>query len=248
MTKTPREREIFKKLFRESAVAWEETANRILPIFADAADLMAGNSWWLLPQFSARHYQTLLEDRAKITAESLTASIINWANKAGEDRLQRIVAGWSLSAFLERKAIFAEALWAHGQAKYFVSVPPLIAQAEGIVRTSLHVATKGAQQSYYFEKVRKEFARKLKTVAKLTKKQKVSTHHIRAVENYHNLAVVENVFASFNPASDPVPKTLNRHAIAHGISTDYGTLEQSTKTILFLDMLHALCAQVEETA
>jgi hypothetical protein len=200
-----------------------------------------------LPQFSPRQYEGILANRANLEGQPLTRSIVAWANKEGENRLRQIVDRWNVAAYVSRRQIFEEALWAHAERKYYVVVPALIAQAEGIVRTSLGVAMSGVAQSYHFEKVRKQFASRLRTLTKLTKKEKMSVGHIRAFENNHNIAVVESVFESFNPATDPVPVTLNRHAIAHGIALDYGTEEQSTKAFLFLDMLHALCVQVEET-
>lgn len=246
MTKNTKEREVFFRLFKQSSRIWQEEAKKTLPMLAEAAVFMASNGWWMLPQLSPFQYQGILANRMSLQGESLTDSIVAWANKPGEHRLQEIVSSWSLRAFTMRHHIFEEALWAHEHEKYHVTLPVLLAQIEGIVRMSLAVATGGAPQSFDFKKVRNGFAAKLKTLGKLTKKQKISIGHIRAAENFHNLAVVEKIFESFNSATDPVPSALNRHAVAHGIAIDYGTRENSTKALLFLDMLHALCAQVEE--
>jgi hypothetical protein len=226
--------------------AWRAEAARLLSLLAEASEFMASRGWWLLPQLTGRQYIHLLDHKERLSAESLTAALVSFANKPGKGHLRGVVQAWNVPAFQTRAHILDECLWAHEQEKFSVAVATSLVQVEGIVRQSLHVDLGGPGQR--FEKVRGRFATSFHRIERLPKGTPMRVDDLRAIENFYNLKALESLFKPFHPGKHALPATLNRHAIAHGLSSGFGTLENSTKCLLLLDMLHALCKQLEGAA
>ena len=75
----------------------------------------------------------------------------------------------------------------------------------------------------------------------------VREQDIQALINYHNLAFLESLYAHYNPTNRMEPVALNRHALAHGLWLTYASEEASTRSFLFLDMVHSLVDELVDS-
>ena len=220
-------------------------ASRVVPILAKAAAFMTERGWWLLPDLSTHQCIELLKLKDQLDEQSLTASLVLFANNPKHQRLRKALARWTVSAFKSRLAIFDECLWAHEHQKYSLVVGTALIHIEGIVRDCIRDVTGEIDQPFRFDRVRKQFAECVRAIERFPDDQPLTLEDLRALQNYHNLTVLERLFEPFDPRSSPVREALNRHVIAHGVSVNYGTLESATKALLLLNMLHSMCVDAE---
>jgi hypothetical protein len=115
-----------------------------------------------------------------------------------------------------RMHILAMALGAHTEGKYELSIPVLVAQIEGII---LEGSRFGGWVVHSSEKTKVEEAC-----------ERDGSFVGRLAKNFF----VTAFFQQFT-IGQPVVPNLSRHAILHGVDTDYPTPENSLKLILLLD-------------
>jgi len=113
---------------------------------------------------------------------------------------------------------------------------------EGIVRE--HMARRAAPTPEAFGAMRKQLAASFKTVSLVAPGTPLKPEEYAAARNYYNLAAIETFYARFTPGSGD-PAKLNRHAVAHGLSVAYGSIENSSRAFLLLDLLHGLLASLK---
>ncbi len=102
--------------------------NDITPIFIEAGFWFTQSTSFLL---KAR--VVVLAKEGKLTPESLTHTILDWYRMEDYTMLERMVASWQKNMhFAPCMHILDEAVDVHKQGKYAVSIPPLLAQVEGI--------------------------------------------------------------------------------------------------------------------
>ncbi|WP_319229679.1 hypothetical protein [Draconibacterium orientale] len=120
----------------------------------------------------------------------------------------------------DREKIIGDALNAHSEGSYNLSIPVLLTQIDGICYEALQV--------YFFSK---------------TKKQPRTQKRLEAIPLMEGgvlevlLTPMKNNIEISSNKNDSVQKennSFNRHEIIHGISTDYGTKVNSYKTISLL--------------
>lgn len=171
------------------------------------------------------------------TSESVKEAFIEYFEENQWGVLQEIVASWEENPyFVRRMSILHDALEAHIQGKYTLSIPALLSQVEGVA-------------SGIVEKPAGDTTRIMKT----------------AIENidYGNFvrAACKDILVAF--VTSPVgyggvkseymtlekypewlkakghleSQTLNRHAILHGMQIDYASKENSLRALLLLDVL-----------
>ena len=124
----------------------------------------------------------------------------------------------------KRKIIFEEAIDCHLQSKYYVAVPTLLSQVDGIcfdfTGKKYFMGSDKAAIAEEFEKLSGQIIEIFLTPIK-------TNLPITAGKNQQNLQC-----------------TLNRHEVMHGVITDYGTKTNSLKSLsmlkYFSDILHEL--------
>jgi len=81
-----------------------------------------------------------------MTPNLLTKKIVEYFNKHECKELEDIVNSWKLESFSNNKKIFQDALWAHKESKYTLTVPTLTIQVEGVIRSYLDNISKHSIQ------------------------------------------------------------------------------------------------------
>ena len=141
-----------------------------------------------------------------------------------DDSVRGMLAVWSVKHLLSRRLhILTAAVNAHCREDFWLSVPVLLAQAEGIVADGFN--HKGRMNSNTYTRYRAELFR-------ATDDDLVPEAVNEALIRFC-VGVVYVAFAH----GEPVSSTLSRHAILHGGDVDYGTAANSLKVLLLIDFL-----------
>lgn len=134
----------------------------------------------------------------------------------------RMSSGWKQKVRPRRLEIMDQAIQAHNYRLYYVSVPTILAQIEGIIADNTKHKGKmsGSCLTTYLER---EFG----------EKEPLSLE-------YSFLEFCKTVLYDGFGHGQPIISGLSRHAIVHGGDVDYGTKASSLKAILTFDSLQAL--------
>ncbi len=152
------------------------------------------------------------EDSAAFYAE-VDAAIVHFHD---DDVLRSILRRWENSALTtDRHQILSDAVDAHLSGKYNLSIPATLAQIEGVVATAHRHQGRmsGASLRRYVDSI-----------------LEIDASHLplRSV-------ILDGIYARFYWGDSEVP-SLSRHAILHGACIQYGTVENSLRVILLLDL------------
>lgn len=169
---------------------------------------LGSHGWYMDPYLPAGALFTLSDEFSKGSKEDANRGLCNWVDGQLTEAEARLVA-----KFPNREQVIREAFTAHREELYAVAIPVFLAQADGICQELHNVELyKGSR---------------LKSKAKRS-----------------GLADIEQTFLA--PLVEPSPlvankkerkvlsNNLNRHAILHGESVDYGTRENSCRAISLL--------------
>lgn len=205
----------------------------------DTINLLYDSGYWYIPSLPNPVFVQLLnlDDKSKENVSSLILELMNQNNCY---QLEFIMDNWDLSFFKEKEIIFKNALSAHKDGKYVLSIPALALQVEPIVKKWLSLNPKE-----HMAQVKGELKSNIENL-KEKKKNEIFIDEEKSRELFDyivSLRFIDEVFFQFYGRQDfdDVNNTLNRHVIGHGALNieDYNQ-ELSTKLILFLDKLHFL--------
>jgi hypothetical protein len=194
---------------------------------------------WLPPTAELDLY-ALLEDHVGDESHSpapIRALIVAFYHANGFEKLTDLVDSWDKSPYLQaRWQLVMDALEAHKQGKYTLSVPSLLPLIEGMLISQLGKPASGG-------------VRNLATTAIRNKYSAGSTDLI--VEVMLEYIVSERLYGKVPPlhfSPEEYPKwleaqglepgqVLNRHAILHGIHGQYATVDNSLRVFFVIDYL-----------
>lgn len=201
--------------------------------------------------------QTLAEGRETSEEEvrkELDAALGEYFRRDDHAALSKMVHKWG-EHFAARQHIFRDALWAHKQGRYTLSIPALAAQVEGILRD----LTKEYGHRYpWIERFNDAFGygydRKNPapppTVDEIVAEFRalpVFYRYERAEELETHLALRSiNELYKNGEFSDPeFTSSVRRHPILHGVFTNFGELE-SLRLFFILGLLHKMVSDYKE--
>lgn len=195
------------ELFRPLAESLRESLRELPREMREAYATLAQHGWYMDPELPMPALWRLADDiREGRSHHAERALVTHFRSRleAVEQRLSR--------AFPARKKIIAAALRAHRRREYELSIPVLLAQADGIA-----VECFGRQ---LFKRKGKTLEEHLKTVA------------VDSLQGIllHPLASPAPISASQRERAKDF-RGLNRHQVLHGESTDYPTEENGLKAI-----------------
>ena len=175
--------------------------------------------WYLGPQIPIDGIRYLAELIDQGDYEEIELAIQRWAEERLEDILAKVKQHFS-----SRFPIISDAVAAHRKGKYSLSVPVILAQADGIAYESVG--------TFLFRgNPPKEFQKYLETFG-LSGSPSVVDSFLAPLRSYSTLA---------KKSSKSVPEGkkghLNRHEVLHGMDTDYATKANSLRAILLVDYL-----------
>ncbi len=179
-----------------------------------------------------RAYIAQRYEAAKGDPEAL-AAVGDWVRERVVARhdarhLRSMLREWGRKPWLrKRMPILREAVEAHIQRRYLLSVPPILAQLEGIVAEGF--AHRGRLSH------RDRTGKNPKTLEEYLRRLLPADESDTSDQAVRDL-MLDVVLGNFEHGV-PLPGNVNRHAILHGADTDYGMIEYSLKAILLFDYL-----------
>lgn len=146
-------------------------------------------------------------------------------------RIQQTLGFWeSQSTIFKRLPILKEAIEAHIDGKFYLSVATLIPQIEGVLRDSLTAMGRNSE----FNSMDRDHMHKAITALKDSwKSQSNKTEKAIILLNLLPDAVAD----LYKEYDLPIEGKLYRHGVCHGLQTDFGSKKNSTRLILLLDRI-----------
>lgn len=193
----------------------------------------------------------LLDRADEGVKEVLDVEIPAYFRKNGHEALEDTVGLWNLYPGWRRK-VFEEALWAHKNEKYVLSVSTLAPQIEGMLR---HETGEHGRGNKWMKKVNETLGfeydhssppanpteKDLEEAVEELLTQGLPEPHekVEQISLEHALLRVNELY-NHGDFSDPeFVNSTNRHAILHGVSEGFGEVE-STKLFCAVELVHGI--------
>jgi hypothetical protein len=145
------------------------------------------------------------------------------------DRFDKIIKGLC-ERHLERKEIFRQIETAHKNELYFVSIPSILTQVDGI-------SYDYTKKMFFLKDKKNDYLPQI--AGEITKISRLSmSTFLTPLTNQTPIMAHESILDEF-------PINLNRHNILHGIDKDFGNKKNSLKCISLLKYLSDILAELE---
>jgi hypothetical protein len=233
-----RVKNIFEQLEKDLEDARQEYFNQTGCVREKLAEM-----GWFLPNYTRSVLSRELRDMRRLGSKT-SKEIDEYCYQFYQDRLERIHSE-VVHAFPDRKNAIDEAIEAHQLGKYFLSVPVLLIQADGIFAEHSNKFSVFAQCSRIgvFDRERRSPTPKSKRWLEdliLNDEFVMSYMKPLCMVTALNMNPTERASAGI---------TLNRHAVLHGECVDYGTQMNSLKSLSFLYFVTTAieCLKMEES-
>lgn len=207
----------------EFIAALDSHLDRIERLNAQYGQIMLDLGWppdSELPFAAVSEIVTIYESEGRERArEFVDNSLIAYYDS---DSLWSIVGSWQENKWFHRRLpILREAITAHTNGLYFLSIPPILAQIEGVISDGYgHVGRlNGSRLADYCKRL-------------LGNPRDLSLDS--EIQDFYLNVVLDGFEHGTIPASE-----LSRHAIMHGGDLSYGTEKNSLKCILLFNYLQA---------
>ena len=207
---------LMKKKLVDSLLRQQSSINEYDRLDSELSKELLANGWFFSLEWPMRAVFEFSKIKKERGIEGVIKEIVEYfsVNENIEEVYDEIIK-YPL-VYDGRKYIVEEAFTAHKNGRYNSSVPLFLIQAEGIYNTWCGVD-------------------KLKP-------SKVKKYFKNSIEIYSTIindfdVFINSIYRSYGLKDYVPPSTLNRHLILHGRSIDYGTLENSIKSILFVQYI-----------
>ena len=180
-----------------------------------------------------------LLDQGEATPQNVRQLVVTWYREDDCELLKAMVDGWNRNPyFVPRMDIIRDALRAHIDGKYTLSVPTLLPVAEGILSS---ITGKGAAGSGGTRRMAKDVLAGMYTDFMREASKDAVVEFATGITLYGNVPPYY-----FSPERYPEwleqneltgGQVLNRHAILHGVQTHYASEENSLRAFFLLDVL-----------
>ncbi|MDD5477719.1 MAG: hypothetical protein PHG87_05960 [Candidatus Omnitrophica bacterium] len=186
---------------------------------AKAADIILINmGWWILPEWTPTDIFNVVLLYREGKEKQIEKQIMTFFDNK---KLNKMLKEWKQSHLLKSRIhILKDAIWAHNQGKYTLSVPALLPQLEGIMVEGLEL--KG---NVRYKEIKDSFQDKLKA-SEVDFIFTIKSSGYRIIEQY--------ISEKFEWGQITSSK-FSRHAILHGHYTNYNRKKTSLKLILLID-------------
>lgn len=200
---------------------------------------------------------TLLEGQGtseKEVHKELDAALGEYFRRDDHAALSEMVHKWD-EHFVPRQHIFHDALWAHKQGRYTLSIPALAAQVEGILRD---LTEEYGRRYPWIERFNDAFGYDYNrknpapppTVEEIVAEFRAlapSSRFERAEELKTHLALrsINELYATGEFSDPEFTSSVRRHPILHGVFTNFGELE-SLRLFFILGLLHKMVSDYKE--
>lgn len=210
----------FEKTNRNLFHNISEAISRVGEVADAFGAMMVELGWPPVGDLTPRHMQEVVESYQKNGLEAIRTEVDAFMLEFYDEQvLRKKLAEWeSKEWFAHRLPILRDAVEAHLGGKYWLSVPAILPQIEGIIVDGYGFHGRMKQRAW-----EDRFNRLFSNPNGLEK----------GIKEY---VLVKVLLVGFDHGS-PVGSPLSRHAILHGGDTEYGTQMNSLKAILLFDFL-----------
>ncbi|MEG4226226.1 hypothetical protein QUA35_08715 [Microcoleus sp. N9_B2] len=148
------------------------------------------------------------------------------------ERVKKTLSGWQKCPEISKRLpLIEEAIEAHIDKKFYLSVSALIPQVEGLLRDALQIR----DQNIDFTSIRKEDIRRATCALKDSWKSHYDLPEATLLlESLPD--AVSDIYEEYD-ATKSVPGKLYRHGVCHGLQTDFNSKKNSIRLILLLDRI-----------
>lgn len=192
---------------------------------------MADNGWYFDPEMGLSEIAVFGDLFAQGKVQDAETLLIKHFEQRAQAIMEKVI-----QSFPEREQAIRQAFYAHINGQYFLSVPVLLAQADGIFKSVWK------KHGVYATRTEKGGA----TVAKTANYVMDQIAQDTVVSVFLSpLECVTPLLEHFDD-SKTVFDQLNRHAVLHGIDYDYGSKVNSLKAISFIGYVVAILTYNED--
>lgn len=201
----------------------------------DTRDVMLESGWWLTP--------SMMDVRADWINDAVTKykggnkkAVFDLFRKVYQNEncknLEAVTSKWKSNSFLVSwSSHIDDALGAHKQKKYTLSVPVLLLVAEGVAGEFCKQNRIPVNESSGKDKIEKS------TRNHYQKTNNILLSNLDLLEGALSSRIYEN---TRKLGSKLRKNVLNRHAVLHGLKKNYGSMKTSLQAFMLIDMLSEL--------
>ncbi|MEX2159604.1 MAG: hypothetical protein WEB04_09410 [Dehalococcoidia bacterium] len=210
----------FLRQIQRSIEAWTQPERA-------AATILVARGWWLVPSFPVLLLNQVILLKAEKRSRSINRLICDYYSPR---RLAGMMTAWEDEPlFKRRRHLFLEGLRAHREKRWYLSIPLLLTQVEGIL------ADFAEQRNVPKKASVKEMARALRLDLTDTENLVIETW----------LMQLDAMFGSGFYVTEQRHRGVRRNAILHGRELRYGSEVKSTQLWLQLDTIYWLICATE---
>ena len=207
------------------------------------APFLSDTGFWISPSMSVVFVNNLIRvaKESGATQEVFNATFVNRFEANKWELLNRFVENWRDNKyFAPRMRIIEDALEAHVNGKFTLSIPTLFAQAEGIASEILNSPTFAGRTGKIMTKVVEDkYGDWAKAVSKNILLDFIQSN--RGFGRINKEHFTRKRFLEWLESTGRVEEdSANRHAVLHGVQINYATKENSLRCFLLLDMLSGM--------
>jgi hypothetical protein len=218
----------FGQQLRKIAVALEESLERFPHDDARRTYAFLASRGWLLspnlPWWDA--------DLAEMAKEGDDIGVDAYMAASVEESLHRLPERVA-RRHAKRRPILADAMWAHEHGRYTLSVPTLLAQADGVAWDEFQAQAFSRSST---RSLSGALERRIDLAASTTAFARYTLNYLVPVGEPFSLAD-DTATVARRRVEDPGYGPLNRHAVLHGLDSDYGTRENSLRAFVAVDYM-----------
>lgn len=193
-------------------------------------------NFWIPPSASFGLFSKLgmLTNDPSLTDEEFSQAFVDFYADNEWRELQNLVSEWKHNPFFKKRMpIFFEALEAHISGLYSASISTLLPQIEGVLFSLLHLPPGQRIRENLYSIISNEFKEYLHASSK------------DSMLGYVNsMAFVFIEFDKFDEwleqSGFDEEQVMNRNTILHGVQINFGTVENSLRAFLMLDVLSSV--------
>lgn len=214
---------VLQNSFIKQSLETAKTFKKIDDTIRAASKILFDLGWWIQPEWSLPSLGEIVKAHKEGKDNEIEQEIIAYFN---DSKLDDIISSWKLNKKLaQRMSILEDAVWAHKQGKYTLSIPTLLPQVEGIINEN-----SGRTGRIRFSECVTIFNDRL---SKNSSFKTTSSLYPLAL-----LKFVENLLKEDFEWGKPSKK--GRHPILHGHNVSYSDRVFSLKLILLVDFIQNL--------
>lgn len=191
--------------------------------FKKSINILKRFGWWGISSLSFKIYMEIEKQEDLLEKKEIDEIICNFYNNDDFKNLESLLVKWKQNKYFQRVSeILDDAIYAHKNGKYTLSIPVLMPNIEGIIRCFMNDEYGISEKS--FNSIYKEFKDNIKKLGDI-------------IAGYV-VQYIDVLFCNFDPRNPDKVDDFSRHKLSHGFSSKYHSEVNSLRLILYLDEIY----------